>query len=105
VVRHSKATHVAIRFTSGAATATAEISDDGPAAAEPGSPAGTPAALTGGPDGRAAASRARPAFAGSGLAGLAERVRSLGGELAAGTVEPHGFLLRVVVPLRPQAGQ
>ena len=31
--------------------------------------------------------RARPAFAGSGLAGLAERVLGLGGELAAGTVE------------------
>jgi two-component system, NarL family, sensor histidine kinase DesK len=105
VVRHSKATHVAIRVTSSAAAATAEISDDGPAAAEPGSPAGTPAALTAGPDGRAAASRTRLVFAGSGLAGLAERVRSLGGELAAGAVEPHGFLLRVVVPLRPQAGQ
>ncbi len=49
--------------------------------------------------GRTALSRARPAFTGSGLAGLAERVRSLGGELAAGAIEPQGFLLRVVVPL------
>jgi len=47
--------------------------------------------------------RTRPALAGSGLAGLAERVRSLGGELAARSVEPQGFLLRVVVPLSPQA--
>jgi two-component system sensor histidine kinase DesK len=101
VVRHSKATYVAIRVTSGAATVTAEISDNGPAAAEagPGAGAGTPAALTTGPDGRATASRARPGFPGSGLAGLAERVRRLGGELAAGVVEPQGFLLRVVVPL------
>jgi len=108
VVRHSKATHVAIRVSSGAATAMAEISDNGPVAAELGSPASTldalTTALTTGPAGRAA-SRARPAFAGSGLAGLAERVRSLGGDLAAGAVEPQGFLLRVVVPLRPQAGQ
>ena len=108
VVRHSKATYVAIRVTGGAAAVTAEISDNGPAAAEIASPGGTPAAAggpTSGPDGRAAASRARSGFAGSGLAGLAERVRRLGGELAAGVVEPHGFLLRVVVPLRPQAGQ
>ena len=102
-VRHSKATYVAIRVTSGAATVTAEISDNGPAAAEvatgTGTGAGTPAALTTGPAGRAAAGRAGPGFAGSGLAGLAERVRRLGGDLAAGVVEPHGFLLRVVVPL------
>ncbi len=108
VVRHSKATHVAIRVSSGAGTAMAEVSDNGPAAAELGSPASTPdaltIALTTGPAGRAVR-RARPAFAGSGLAGLAERVRSLGGDLAAGAVEPQGFLLRVVVPLRPQAGQ
>ena len=71
-------------------------------------PASTPdaltTALTTGPAGRAA-SRAEPAFAGSGLAGPAERVRSLGGDLAAGAVEPQGFLLRVVVPCAPQAGQ
>ena len=35
VVRHSKATYVAIRVSSGAATVTAEISDNGPAAAAP----------------------------------------------------------------------
>jgi two-component system sensor histidine kinase DesK len=108
VVRHSQATYVAIRVTGGAAAVTAEISDNGPATAEIASPGGTPTAAgvpTSGPDGRAAASRPRSGFAGSGLAGLAERVRRLGGELAAGVVEPHGFLLRVVVPLRPQAGQ
>ncbi len=113
VVRHSKATYVAIRITGGAAAVTAEISDNGPAAAEIPSPGGAQgmaaiahtSAPAIGPDGRAAVNRARSSFAGSGLAGLAERVRRLGGELAAGVVEPQGFLLRVVVPLRPQAGQ
>ncbi len=107
VVRHSKATHVAIRVTSGAAAVTAEISDNGPAAAEDSARgAGAPAAPTTGPDGRAAASRVSPGFAGSGLAGLAERVRRLGGELAAGVVEPQGFLpSRGRAPQREQAGQ
>jgi len=57
--------------------------------------------LTAGPDGRPTAVRTGPTFAGSGLAGLAERVRILGGELSAGTTEPQGFSLRVVVPLSP----
>jgi two-component system sensor histidine kinase DesK len=35
---------------------------------------------------------------GSGLAGLGERVRQLGGDLAAGPVRPHGFRLRVSIP-------
>jgi two-component system sensor histidine kinase DesK len=101
VVRHSRASHVRIKVTTDQDTATAEISDNGPAAAEqPGHPAAPVGPVpTAGPQGRAAATRIRPAFAGSGLAGLAERVRSLGGELAAGAIEPEGFLLRVVVPL------
>src|SRR5215469_3743394 len=74
VVRHSKATHVAITIAADQCQATAEIRDDGLAA------------------------RARSTFAGSGLAGLGERVRSLGGELAAGAIEPRGFRLRVAVP-------
>jgi len=103
VVRHSKATRVAIRVSINAEIATAEISDNGPA--EPtGNGSGSPApVLTSGPDGRSGASRPRPSFTGSGLAGLAERVRSLGGNIAAGSVEPQGFLLRVVVPLSQQA--
>jgi two-component system, NarL family, sensor histidine kinase DesK len=35
---------------------------------------------------------------GSGLAGLSERVRLLGGDLAAGPGRPHGFRLRVSIP-------
>jgi two-component system sensor histidine kinase DesK len=103
VVRHSKATLVTIRVSISAEAATAEISDNGPA--EPTGLASGSAApvLTPGPDGRSSASRPRASFTGSGLAGLAERVRSLGGNIAAGSVEPQGFLLRVVVPLSQQA--
>jgi two-component system, NarL family, sensor histidine kinase DesK len=104
VVRHSRATQVAISVSRTPAEVTAEVRDNGPTALE-GNGAGPPLveARTAGPDGRAVVSRARPVFGGSGLAGLAERVRSLGGELAAGSVEPRGFLLRVVVPASPQA--
>jgi two-component system sensor histidine kinase DesK len=105
VVRHSRATHVGILISADPATAVAEISDNGPAAPDEAARlanSATPVA-TAGPSGRATATRARPTFAGSGLAGLAERVRGLGGELAAGAVGGQGFLLRVVVPLGPQA--
>ncbi len=104
VVRHSRATRVAIKVSREPQAVVAEISDNGPAAPD-GNEAGPalPAARTPGPDGRAVVGRARPVFGGSGLAGLAERVRGLGGELAAGSVEPRGFRLRVVVPVSPQA--
>ncbi|HXW44102.1 MAG TPA: sensor histidine kinase [Streptosporangiaceae bacterium] len=102
VVRHSRATQVAIRVSKDQAHATAEIADNGPAAAD-GIGQGSSLVPASGPATRPAAPRQKPAFAGSGLAGLTERVRSLGGEIAAGTVEPHGFVLRVMVPLAPQA--
>ncbi len=107
VVRHSTATEVFITVSVDPATAVAEIRDNGKAAtggdrplrsAEPGQ-----SALTTGPDGRATLARLRPAFAGSGLAGLTERVRGLGGEIAAGAVGGHGFLLRVAIPVTAQA--
>jgi two-component system sensor histidine kinase DesK len=99
IVRHSKATHVAIDVSTGPATAMAEISDDGPAAGPTSRPRlaedeGRPASRDG---------QGRVGLGGSGLAGLAERVHSLGGELAAGAVAPRGFRLRVTVPLDPQA--
>jgi len=102
VVRHSHATRVSINVSTSLSAATAEISDNGPAATdEPGRPVrlsqAGPVEAASGP-----ARVARPGFGGSGLAGLAERVRSLGGELAAGRIEPHGFLLRVIVPLQQQ---
>jgi two-component system, NarL family, sensor histidine kinase DesK len=103
VVRHSRATKVAIRVSTADSRVVAEISDNGPAGPHADGPRPQPAVPAPGPGGRATAHRPRTAFTGSGLAGLAERVRGLGGELAAGMTEPHGFLLRVVVPLSPQA--
>jgi two-component system, NarL family, sensor histidine kinase DesK len=103
VVRHSRATRVTIRVSADHSAAVTEIRDNGPAAPDTEEIVPAAAALTSGPDGRAAALRLRPSFSGSGLAGLTERVRSLGGEISAGAVEPQGFLLRVLVPLSPQA--
>jgi two-component system, NarL family, sensor histidine kinase DesK len=99
VVRHSKATHVAISVSTSLATAVAEISDNGPADDDGSAPRRLPE------------EQARPSqdghgrvkLGGSGLAGLAERVHSLGGELTAGSVAPRGFRLRVTVPLGAQA--
>jgi two-component system sensor histidine kinase DesK len=102
VVRHSTASQVFITVSVGPAQAVAEIRDNGqpmPSASGPLRASGSaPAELTAGPAGRASATP-RPAFAGSGLTGLAERVRCLGGEIAAGAAGGHGFLLRVAVPL------
>jgi two-component system, NarL family, sensor histidine kinase DesK len=99
VVRHSQATLVAISVTGGPAMATAEISDNGPAANdEPATRLRLPADQVR-PDGQNRSAR----LGGSGLAGLAERVHGLRGELEAGPVAPQGFRLRVVVPLGPQS--
>lgn len=103
VVRHSRATKVAIRVNAADSVAVAEISDNGPAGPDANGTRLPPAVPAPGPSARATGHRPLAAFTGSGLAGLTERVRGLGGELAAGMVEPHGFLLRVVVPLSPQA--
>ncbi len=100
VVRHSKATRVAISISTGPAVAMAEITDNGPSADD--EPAArlhlpTDEVRPVDPDGRR-----RTRLGGSGLAGLAERVHGLGGDLVAGAVAPRGFRLRVVVPLGPQ---
>ena len=103
VVRHSTATQVFIAISVEEAAAIAEIRDNGRPAPDDNRPlrATGPGAgpLTAGADERTALTRPRPAFAGSGLAGLTERVRSLGGQIAAGSAGEHGFLLRVAVPL------
>jgi two-component system, NarL family, sensor histidine kinase DesK len=108
VVRHSRATHVSISVSAGPAGAVAEISDNGPPAPDDMGPLkllpASPMVST--DDGAAMDSAAvltQTPPTGSGLAGLAERVHSLGGELVAGTVEPRGFRVRVVVPAGPQA--
>jgi two-component system, NarL family, sensor histidine kinase DesK len=101
VVRHSRATHVAISVTGSPAMATAEISDNGPPAdGEPAARVRHPADQVR-PAGQDGQGRVRPG--GSGLAGLAERIHSLGGELMAGTAAPQGFRLRVMVPLGAQS--
>lgn len=103
VVRHSRATQAAITVTAGPDVAVAEISDNGPAAESLVPVTAARPELTVVPaDGSQVNGRA-PVPSGSGLAGLAERVRQLGGELAAGAVQPHGLLLRVVVPDRQGA--
>lgn len=102
VVRHSRATQVAISVSTGPAGAVAEISDNGPPADDDQLTVRARLAETGvrrdGQD-----SQGRTKLGGSGLAGLAERVHGLGGELVAGAVVPRGFRLRVTVPLGPSA--
>jgi two-component system, NarL family, sensor histidine kinase DesK len=105
VVRHSRATRASITISVTAATAEAEIRDNGPAAAAAG-PRLSPAAVPRSPgrDRPPVLARYQPELAGSGLpgsglAGLAERVRALGGQVAAGAADGRGFLLRVTVPL------
>lgn len=108
VVRHSRATHVVISVSTVPPAAVAEISDNGPPATDGIGPRVRPqlvppAASTGATPANGSPLLSLARSGGSGLAGLAERVRALGGELAAGAVEPHGFRLRVVVPLGQQA--
>jgi two-component system sensor histidine kinase DesK len=73
VIRHSGASHCAIRVQSDQSRAGVEIEDDGNAAL--------------------------PAKAGSGLNGLRERAQRLRGELEAGARPEGGFRLRLTVPL------
>jgi len=107
VVRHSRATYVDISVSTDPAGAVAEISDNGPPAPDDVGPrARPPGATLPSQDtiaDRDGALTTWPSAGGSGLTGLAERVRSLGGDLAAGSVEPHGFRLRVVIPPGPHA--
>ena len=106
MVRHSRATRVDISLSAGPAVAVAEITDNGPPAPDDVGPL-TRLPADSVPPGTAPPTMVRlvtrPASGGSGLTGLGERVRGLGGELVAGKVEPHGFRLRVVVPLGPRA--
>ncbi|HEY1320917.1 MAG TPA: sensor histidine kinase [Streptosporangiaceae bacterium] len=87
IVRHSGARDARITVTVTGASASAELTDDG---AGPPAGRGTPAADGG---------ISEPAAAGSGLAGLAERVGRLGGTLLAGAGRNGGFRVRVTVPL------
>jgi two-component system sensor histidine kinase DesK len=73
VARHARATRAGVTVTTSDDRVVAEITDDGSGAV-----AGT---------------------AGSGLAGLGERVRQLGGTLMAGPAPGGGFRLQVTIPL------
>jgi two-component system, NarL family, sensor histidine kinase DesK len=77
VVRHSRAKRCEIRLTRTGGRVRAEVRDDGP-----------------GPRPK----RADNGVGGSGLAGLAERVRASGGQLEAGPLPDGGFGLRVMLP-------
>jgi two-component system sensor histidine kinase DesK len=103
VVRHARATSVVITVARRQDTAVAEITDDGTGGAA--APGGVPAPGTGGgaAEAEGAAGLARLRLTGSGLAGLAERIRALGGDLAAGHIQPHGFRLRVTIPVSCKA--
>ncbi|MBV8160173.1 MAG: sensor histidine kinase, partial [Acidimicrobiia bacterium] len=74
VIRHSRASRCAIAVSADRSEARLSITDDGR-----------------GPDGAV----------GSGLKGLRERMRVLGGEVEAGAAGVGGFRLAVTVPLRP----
>jgi two-component system, NarL family, sensor histidine kinase DesK len=91
VVRHARATTAAITIADGRDGITAEITDNGRDASA------RPLGTAGSPD---VAPRPR---AGSGLAGLGERVRALGGHLTAGPGRQGGFRLLITIPaaLRP----
>lgn len=89
VVRHARATSAAITISSGRDGITAEITDNGRGgSARPAGPADAGAGPGSGTDPRA----------GSGLAGLSERVRLLGGRLAAEQARPAGFRLLITIP-------
>lgn len=98
VVRHAGAGRATIAVRTGRGQVVAEITDDGGRTldrqnatfAQSRSLLPVPESEPGCP---------RPRRTGSGLAGLGERVRQLGGELAAGPVQPHGFRLRVSIPM------
>jgi two-component system sensor histidine kinase DesK len=74
VVRHARATSAAVRITTAGHGVMAEITDNGRGHG--------------------------PGLAGSGLAGLGERVCQLGGSLIAGPAPSAGFRLQVTIPAR-----
>jgi signal transduction histidine kinase len=75
VVRHAQATSASVRISTVGQGVIVEITDNGRGHG--------------------------PGPAGSGLAGLGERVRQLGGSLIAGPAPVAGFRLQVTIPARP----
>ena len=81
VLRHSGAGRVTVELTGEGGRAVLTVTDDGTGTVERVTMVGS--------------------SAGSGLAGLRERVAALGGELAAGPVDGGGYRVRARVPLLP----
>jgi len=85
VIRHSRSTRCVVRITADGPQAGVEIVDDGVGAG-------------------AGAGAGVPNDEGSGLPGLCERVRALGGQLEAGNQPDRGFRLAVTIPLARSQG-
>jgi two-component system sensor histidine kinase DesK len=105
VVRHSGADRATITVRSGPSGASVEVTDNGgggPARpARPGPLPPDPPRPDSPQPGRRWPDQPRPESpqaAGAGLAGLAERVGELGGEMVAGPARPGGFRLLVTIP-------
>ncbi len=98
IVRHAGAEHATFTISAGRSAAVADITDDG--SARPAGATAQPAVPHAELPARTGPALAGSGLAGSGLAGLAERVHGLGGELVAGAIAPHGFRLRVTLPVR-----
>ncbi|WP_172979794.1 sensor histidine kinase [Agromyces agglutinans] len=92
ILRHSEATRVSITLSADGGWQRLEIANDGVADAPD---RGRDAAAGSGADGAAGSSPA----AGSGLAGLRERLAAVGGSLETTTDAPGRFLLRASVPI------
>jgi two-component system sensor histidine kinase DesK len=88
VIRHSRAGRCVMRITADGGQAAVEIVDDG---------VGVGVGVGAGVGGGAAVAGGE----GSGLAGLSERVRAVGGQLEAGNRPDRGFRLGVTVPVAP----
>lgn len=96
VVRHSAARRAEIVVERGPAEAAVEIRNDRRAVS--GSEAGAEAASS-----ADALAGADPGQSGTGIAGLRERVATIGGRVEAGRLDDGGFRLRVSVPLEARA--
>jgi two-component system sensor histidine kinase DesK len=91
VVRHCSARRCTIQLACTAETVAVEVRDDGL-----GRPSAEGHAAAHTPDGER---ETLPGRAGTGLRSLTERAAQVGGQLEAGPLAPHGFRLRVALPL------
>ena len=88
-VKHAQAHHATLRFAVEDGAATLLVADDGVGCGRPAACPGEDEPLPQAADG-----------AGHGVAGMAERVRVLGGWFAAGDAPQGGFCVRASIPLK-----